>query len=547
MPRHSYREHDYAFGQTMLTLRTSIGLTQAGLAALLGVSRRAVAEWEGGLSYPKAERLKQFIALVIQQQQAFPNGREEEEIRALWKAAHQKILLDEAWLQDLIAPAAPVELSPPAETPVTPAADAPTGKQRGTHLHPPASARGEAAGTDSPPRYQNLPPPLTPLIGREQEEREIRTFLLRPEVRLLTLTGAGGIGKTRLALQVAADLVEAFTHGVCLVQLTPISDAGLVAPAIAQTLGLQDIEEHLLFGSLKAFLRRKHLLLLLDNFERVLAAAPTLVELLVACPSIKMLVTSRAVLHVEGEYEFALPTLSLPDAHHLPAHEELPRYGAVELFVQRAQAVDRHFALTEENAAAVAEICIRLDGLPLALELAAARSKLLPPWALLRRLSRRLAVLTSGRQDAPARQKTLRDTINWSYDLLRTEEQRCFQYLAIFVGGCTLEAAEALCGEGAHSLLPATDLIASLLDKSLLQRSDRSADQPRLSMLETIREYALEMLADSGELETAAESHAMYYLTLAEQGEPLLFGHQQRLWMDLLTGEAENMRAALQW
>ena len=532
MKSYSYEERDYAFGLLIQRLRTTIGLSQAGLGELLGVSRRAVAEWEGGLSYPKAERLKQLIALGMQQH-AFPAGREEEEIRSLWRAAHQKVLLDDAWLRDLLAPATPVQLFPPAGTPVAHTAAEP--------------AASEAAGTGSPARYQNLPSPLTPLIGREQQEREISALLLRPEVRLLTLTGAGGIGKTRLALKVAADLAEAFTHGVCLVQLAPISDAGLVVPIIAQTLGLRDVEERSLFESLKAFLRGRHLLLLLDNFERVLAAAPALVELLLACPSIKMLVTSRETLHVEGEYEFALPALTLPDAHHLPAHEELLRYGAVELFVRRAQAVDPHFALTGENAAAVVEICIQLDGLPLALELAAARSKLLPPRALLGRLSRRLAVLTGGRQDAPARQRTLRDTINWSYDLLSTEEQRCFRYLAIFVGGCTLEAAEALCGEGAHSLLPATDLIASLLDKSLLQRSDGGAGEPRLSMLETIREYALEMLTDSGELEMAAELHAMYYLALAERGEPLLFGHEQRLWMGLLTRDAENMRAALQW
>src|SRR5436853_4339517 len=203
--------------------------------------------------------------------------------------------------------------------------------------------------------------------------------------------------------------------------------------------------------------------------------------------------------------------------------------------------------LSEDNAAAIAQICIQLDGLPLALELAAARSKLLSPQALLGRLNHRLAVLTGGRQDAPTRQHTLRDTISWSYDLLTVEEQRCFRRLAIFVGGCTLEAAEAVCSAAADLSLPAIDLVASLLDKSLLQQSDRDGDEPRLLMLETIREYALERLVDSGELEVTQEMHALYYLALAEQGEPELFGHQQRLWMDRITLDAENFRAALQW
>ena len=452
------------------------------------------------------------------------------------------------------------------------------------------SVKDEPTGTTSV-RFQNLPALLTPLIGREQEEQAISSLLLQPEIRLLTLTGTGGIGKTRLASQVAMDLSEVFIHGVCLVQLAPISDPDLVVPTIAQTLGLRDVEERSLFESLKAFLRDKHLLLLLDNFEQVLQAAPALVELLLACPPIKILVTSRAVLHVEGEYEFAVPPLSLPNPLHLPAHEELLQYGAVALFVERAQTVKPTFVLSEDNAAAIAQICIRLDGLPLSIELAAARSKLLPPQALLGRLNRRLAVLTSGRQDAPTRQHTLRDTISWSYDLLNAEEQRCFRRLAIFVGGCTLEAAEAVCRDPQRSAflsprvrgvdgspihldtcppgrvlsasvasrfiedspqvkdlsLLAMDLVASLLDKSLLQQSDRDGDEPRLLMLETIREYALEMLADSGELEATGQRHAMYYLALAEQSEPELFGHQQRLWVDRLTWDAENLRAALQW
>ncbi len=396
-------------------------------------------------------------------------------------------------------------------------------------------------------RFHNLPFLLTPLIGREQQEQAIRSLLLRPEVRLLTLTGTAGIGKTRLAQKVATDLSEIFLHGVCQVQLAPLSDAELVVPTIAQTLGLRDAEERSLFESLKAFLRDKHLLLLLDNFEQVIQAAPALVELLLACPSIKILVTSRAVLHVEGEYEFSIPPLSLPDPLHLPAKEELLQYGAVALFVQRAQMVQTNFVLSEDNAAALAQICIRLDGLPLALELAAARNKLLPPQALLGRLNHRLAVLTGGRQDAPSRQQTLRDTIRWSYDLLNAEEQRCFQRLAIFVGSWTLEAAEAVCSEASDLSRPAIDVVASLLDKSLLQQSDRGADEPRLLMLETIREYALERLADSGDLETTEQRHAMYYLALAEKSEPELFGHQQRAWIGRLTRDAENLRAALQW
>src|SRR5258706_797207 len=271
------------------------------------------------------------------------------------------------------------------------------GEHPGNSRHSSTPFKGEKAAPGSPVRFQNLPPPVAPLIGRKEQEQAISALLLKPAVRLLTLTGTAGIGKTCLAQKVAADLIEVFTHGICLVQLAPISDHNLVVPTIAQMLVLRDVEERLLFESLKAFLRDKHLLLLLDNFEQVLAAAPALVELLLACPSIKILVTSRAVLHVEGEYEFSVPPHSLPDPLHLPAPEELLHYAAAAPFMQRAQMVQPNFVLSEDNAAAVVQICIRLDGLPLSLELAAARSKLLPPQALLGRLNHRLAVLKGRR------------------------------------------------------------------------------------------------------------------------------------------------------
>ena len=291
----------------------------------------------------------------------------------------------------------------------------------------------------------NLPTPLTPLIGREQEVASASALLKRPEVRLVTLTGTGGVGKTRLGLQVATELVADFPDGVYFVSLAPISDPDLVIPTIAQTLQVREAGADSLLDLLKAFLSEKQILLLLDNFEQILTAAPQLTDLLVCCPDLKLLVTSRAVLHVQGEHEFPVPPLALPDLNHLPDSTALSHYAAVALFLSRTQAFKPDFTLTDTNAPAVAEICVRLDGLPLAIELAAARIKLLSPQALLARLEHRLQVLTSGTQDAPTRQQTLRNTIAWSYDLLTPQEQRLFHRLSIFVGGCTLEAIEALC------------------------------------------------------------------------------------------------------
>lgn len=395
-------------------------------------------------------------------------------------------------------------------------------------------------------RFDSLPVQPTPLIGREHEVAALGQLLRREGVRLVTLTGPGGAGKTSLAIQTASELRDVFVDGVCFVSLAPINDPLLVIPTIARAVGIRDGPGQPITVRLAEALLRKRVLLLLDNFEQVVEAAALVADLLTSCPQLKLLVTSREVLHVRAEHEFAVPPLALPDLAHLPELAVLMNIPSVALFLQRAQAARPEFQLTSNNARTVVEICVRLDGLPLAVELAAARMKMLSPQVLLARLSRRLSILTGGARDVPTRQQTLRNTIEWSYQLLSSEEQRLFRWLSVFANGCTLQAAEAVCA-GSGQVLEGT---ASLIDKSLLRRVEQTEDEneeTRFQMLETIREYGLEVLTTNGEGEIARRAHANYFLALVEEAEPALKGPLLVTWLDRLEGEHDNLRAALQW
>ena len=407
--------------------------------------------------------------------------------------------------------------------------------------------------TDFPPlrtldRYpHNLPAQLTALIGRTQEIQAATALLRRAGVRLVTFVGAGGTGKTRLALQVAAEVSDDFGDGVFFVNLAPITNPELIATTIADVLGVREAAGQILRETLQQYLRSRRVLLVLDNFEQILDGAPLIADLLQGAPTLKVLVTSRAVLHVSGEHEFAVPPLTLPDRRHPPPMDVLTQYDAVRLFIARAQAVKADFQVTNDNAPAVAEICHRLDGLPLAIELAAARIRILSPQAMLPRVASRLTLLTGGARELPARQQTLRNTIDWSYSLLTAGEQALLRRLAVFVGGRTLEAIEAVCTIAGDRELDALTGVASLVDKSLLQQEESGAGEARFWMLETIWEYALEQLAASGELMTLRQQHTQYYVELAEQAVRHLEDADQGIWAQRLETEYDNLRAVLSW
>jgi predicted ATPase/DNA-binding CsgD family transcriptional regulator/transcriptional regulator with XRE-family HTH domain len=499
-----------AFGVLLQRYRVAAGLSQKALAERAGLSRRGIADLERG-----ARRLPH-PATVLRLAEALNLDAAD---RAAWLAKPRAL----------------------AAADPTVALEDQTNNRRAANL---AVDLASFVG-----RPNELPSARTSFVGRQQLLADLRRRLCppAPDGRLLTLTGPGGTGKTRLAVEAAEAVRDHYPHGVCFVGLAPITDPHLVASTIAQVLGVPDSLRLPALERIKRYLRDRHVLLILDNFEQVLGAATDIGELVDVCAYLQVIVTSRAPLRLLAEKELAVPPLALPGARG-GAFGELEQCESVRLFVERARAVNADFGLTEHNASEVADICRRLDGLPLAIELAAARTRLLDTQAMLMRLERRLPFLIGGALDAPPRQQTLRNTITWSYDLLVAKEQAAFRLLAAFVGGASLDAARAVCapvlGNDEGEMI---DLVDSLVAKNLLRTVTAGPGEVRVTMLETIREFGLEQLASSGKLDPARRRHAAYFLAFARQAERGLAGPAARAWLDRLEVEHDNLRAALEW
>ena len=501
------------------------GWSQAKVAEAVGTNTRTVIRWEQGQTIPYPYYRERLCALF---------GKNARELG---------LLEDETGDVEQDAQEEPHDAGqPPNEQP----AAAPTA----------ATLTIDSAPSPAEALWK-VPPVFMQLVGRAREIEEIKALLTAPDVRLVTLSGAGGIGKTRLSIQLAHELWPLFADGICFIGLTAVSDPAQVMSIIARELDLPD-ESIPAQERLQKFLRNRQMLLVLDNFEHVAQAAPELEHVLAVCPHVKMLVTSRVVLRIASEYQYRLSPLAVPGTKHLPDRATIAQYPAVELFVLRARTIMPSFAVTEANAAALAKICARLDGIPLAIELAAARVKLLPPEVLLPRLSRSLHVLTRGLSTLPERQQTLRNTIQWSYDLLTAGEQHLFRLLSVFAGGFSLEIAEsffAIIAEDQQNspfdALDALDGLDSLIDKSLLQPAVALDDtgEARLEMLETIREYGRERLLEEGEMELARAAHAECHLRLAEQAAqgPATASQSQAAWLERLEREYGNFQTAMEW